>query len=222
MTMRSTFTTATMLTFVTLVAFSVCPTAARADETPRWTVKAGLVVLDSDSPFSIEKPSGGRVHAGGNVELGAAIAIQYRISNLLGVELATAYSKTPDVEDASDGDGYELGEGPSFQPIIIGANFHLVSKDKFEVFVGPRAAYANFGDFDLDVDGEQRSFAVDSEFGWGAAVGIGYRVGHSRWSLVAEATFLDMDMEVSERGTGEITVGSFDPFIANLGVAYSF
>lgn len=219
---RPTFTTAIMLTLVALVVLSVCPSAARAGEMTRWSVKTSAVVLDSDSPFSIEKPSGGRVHAGGDVELGAAIAIQYRLSDLIGVELAAAYSKTPEVEDTSGGDGYEMGEGPSFRPIVAGANFHLLSSDKFEVYLGPRAAFASFGDFDLDVDGEQRSFDVASEFGWGAAAGIGYRLGHSRWSFVAEATFLDMDLETSEHATGETTVGGFDPLIANLGVEYSF
>ena len=218
----SNYTGMLLATFLTLALLSSCPSAASAEEASRWNLKTSLAVLDTDSPFSLDKPSGGQVHAGGDASVGVAFSIEYRLSELVGLEFGTVYAKTPDVKDTAEGDSYELGEGPSFWPLMAGANFHLVDSESFDFYVGPRVAYVNFGDFDLDVDGETLSFDVENEFAWGATIGVNYEVGNGQWALVAEVTYLDLDMEVLERGADTVTVDGFDPLMVSVGAAYRF
>jgi len=208
-----------MMTFAVLTSLS---TTAQAEEPSRWTVKTGIILVDASTPFSIDKPSGGQVYAGGNAEIGVSIAMEYRLSDLIGLELGAAYAKSPDIDDSTNENNDELGEGPSFLPLTFGANFYLMESEQFEVYVGPRVAFVQFGDFDLDIDGVSTAFDVDDEFAWGATAGMNYRFGDSRWSFVAEATYLDVDMTITEQGTAEVTTSEFDPLMFNLGVSYRF
>lgn len=211
-----------VLAALTMAAITSFPPVAQAEEASRWTVKAGIALVDTSKPFAIDKPSGGQVHAGGNAELGATIAVEYRMSRLIGLELATVYAKSPDVDDTTNGNNDEIGAGPSFFPIIAGANFHLMESDKLDVYVGPRVAFVKFGDFDLDIDGQQTTFEVEDDFAWGATAGINYQIGDGRWSLVAEATYLDIDMEITQQGSSTSVMNAFDPLIVNLGASYRF
>lgn len=212
-----------VLIMMTLAAFSSFPEVSHAaDESSHWTLKTALVLVDADKPFLIDTPSGGRVQAGGNAELGAMISLEYRWSNLIGLELGIAYAKSPNIDDKTNGDSEFLGEGPGFLPIFAGANLHLVDSDNLSVYVGPRVAYVNFSDFNLDIDGLRTNFDADNEFAWGATAGLAYRFTQSRWSLIAEATYLDVDMTVTQPGTSNRSVGSFDPLIVNLGMSYDF
>ena len=211
-----------LLILFAMAAVSSFPRIADAEEMRRWQVKTSAVLVDANDPFSVDKPSGGTVYAGGTAELGVALAVEYRWSNRIGVELGAAYAKSPDVDDTTNGNSEEIGEGPSFLPVVAGLNFHIVDSDSIDFYVGPRVAYVAFGDFDLDIDGQNASFEVDDEFAWGATAGFNYRFGDSRWSLVAEATYLNVDMNVSERGASNVTSTSFDPLMVNLGASYRF
>ena len=211
-----------VLAALAMAAITSFPPVAQAEEASRWTVKAGIALVDTSKPFAIDKPSGGQVHAGGNAELGATIAVEYRMSRLIGLELATLYAKSPDVDDTTNGNNDEIGEGPSFLPIIAGANFHLMESDKLDVYVGPRIAFVNFDDFNLNIDGQSTAFEVADEFAWGATAGINYQIGDGRWSLVAEATYLDIDMEITQQGSSASVTNAFDPLIVNLGASYRF
>ena len=211
-----------VLLAMTLAALSSFSAECRADETTPWKLKTGVILLNSDDPFAVTAPSGGRIHAGGNAELGIGVALEYRLSSLIGLELATVYAKTPDVDYDATGSNDTIGEGPGFLPLMAGANFHLRDTANLDLYVGPRIAYVNFGNFELDIDGQSTAFDVADEFAWGATAGLNYRFGNSRWSFVAEATHLDVDMEITERETHETTVNSFDPLMVNLGVSYGF
>jgi len=205
-----------------VAAISSFPLPVKADDPSPWQVKTSLILIDTKDPFAIDKPSGGAVYAGGNAELGISLGVEYRLSDLVGLEVGMAYAKSPEVTDTANDNNDELGEGPSFLPILVGANFHIVDTGTFDLYVGPRIGYVNFGDFDLDVDGQQRFYDVSGEFAWGAMAGFAYGFGDSSWSLVAEATYLDVDMKITERGTSNTVTSQFDPLMVNLGVAYRF
>lgn len=211
-----------LLLAMTFAAVSSFPSLAAAEEQSPWQLKASLVLVDTSDPFAIDKPSGGQVHAGGNAELGASIAIEYRLSDLIGLELAAVYAKSPDVDDTVNGNNDEIGEGPGFFPILAGANFHLVNTERLDFYVGSRIAFVSFGDFDLNIDGQNTAFDVSDEFAWGATAGFSYQLGDSRWSFIAEATYLDVDMEITEKGTSNSVVNNFDPLMFNLGASYRF
>lgn len=211
-----------LMVILTIAAISSFPSIAKAEEPSRWQIKTGVVLVDADEPFSVDKPSGGQVSAGGNAELGVALAVEYQWSELIGIEVGIAYAKSPDVDDTVNGNNDEIGEGPGFLPLSTGVNFHLVSSENIDFYVGPRIAYVMFGDFELDIDGQNTEFEVDDELAWGATMGLNYRFGDSRWSLLAEATYLDVDMTISEEGVENPTTSSFDPLMVNLGLSYRF
>ena len=212
----------TLLVVLTIAAISSFTRSANAEETSRWQVKTGIVLVDASEPFSVDKPGGGQVSAGGNAELGVTFAIEYQWTELVGIEFGLTYAKSPDVDDPVNGNNDEIGEGPGFLPLTTGLSFHLASSENFDLYVGPRIAYVMFGDFDLDIDGQNTRFEVDDEFAWGAAMGLNYRFGDSPWSLLAEATYLDLDMTIAEQGAANATTSSFDPLMVNLGVSYGF
>ncbi len=204
------------------VGIESCSPKSYASDAPRWELKTGLVLVDTDEPFAVDKPSGGRVEAGGNAALGWAIGLEYRATNLIGYEVGLAYAKTPDVDDTADTNRNELGEGPSFMPLMAGVNFHFLDSDQFDVYAGPRIAYVRFGDVDLDVDGQSTAFDIDSELAWGASGGFTYRFGESRWAVTAQATYLDLDMEITQRDTAEdVTIG-VNPLMLTLGASFRF
>lgn len=207
---------------MTLSAMASFATPAQAEDVSHWNIKSGIVLVDAGDPFSYSKPSGGEVHAGGNAELGFTLAAEYRWTDLLGFEVGAVFAKSPDVNDKTDADNNEIGEGPGFFPMLAGVNFHLVDSKQLDLYVGPRAAFVNFGNFDLEIDGVRTDFEVDDEFAWGATIGLNYRVGDGRWAFMAEATYLDVEMKVTERGTDIATVSDFDPLMVNIGASYSF
>ncbi|GEM_PF-1299019 len=212
----------TLMVLLTLAAVSSFENVANAEEPTRWSIKTSLVLVDADEPFSVQTPGGGRVSAGGNAELGVALAIEYRWSDLLGIEFGAAYARSPEVESSVNSSNEEIGEGPGFLPLSAGVNLYLLNTESAEFYVGPRVAYVMFGDFDLDLDGQSTAFEVDDKFAWGATIGFNYRFGGSRWSLLAEANYLDVDMSISERDVAGATTVSFDPLTVNLGVSYRF
>ena len=208
-----------MMTFAVIASISA---PAHAEEASRWNVKSSIVLVDANDPFSYTKPGGGEVHAGGNAELGISFAAEYRVTDLIGLEFGALYAKSPDVNDKTNANNDEIGEGPSFFPLMGGVNLHLMDTKKLDLYVGPRIAFVNFGNFDLDIDGQSTDFEVDSEFAWGATAGLNYQFGNSRWAFVAEATYLDVDMKVTERGTDNVSTVGFDPLMVNLGASYRF
>ena len=212
----------TLLVLLVIAAIHGFPRVAHAQGKPQWTVKAGLALVDTSAPFAVDKPSGGQVHAGGNAELGLNIALQYRWSELVSLELATVYARSPNVNDATNGNNDQIGEGPDFFPLMAGANLHLVDTADVDFYVGPRVAFVHFGDFDLNIDGDNRAFDVNDEFAWGASAGVNYRIGDGRWSLLAEVTVLEFDMTVKERRSGNSYTSGYDPLLVNFGVTYSF
>ena len=196
------------------------PSESLADDATPWALKGSLVLVDADETFSVDKPTGGELFAGG-VEVGALFALEYRHSRHLGFEIGIGYAKTPDIDEELD-NGDTVGEGPEFVPVLAGLNFHLTDTDKLDVYIGPRAAYVNFGSFDLELDGESTSYDVDNDFAWGAAAGLSYRFNESRWSVIAEVTYLDVDMKITEAGSNTSTISEYDPLILNVGATYRF
>lgn len=201
--------------------FALClsqasPAMAESDSS-RWTVKAHVAITGSQDVFEVNQGSSDS----SNAHLGFGSALEYRLAPRLGVELGASSSRTPDVKAVSNGQRFNFGDGPRFSSVWAGVNFHFVENERLDIYAGPRIAFARFGDFALDVNGQRVSYTVDDDFAWGAAIGLAYQLGSSNWALSAELTYLDVDMEVSESG-GATTVVGFNPTTLGLGLAYRF
>ena len=197
--------------------FAQAPLAIAQDELSPWTVKTHLAITGSQEVFEVEQSSSDS----SNAHLGFGAAVEYRLNQRLGFELGASGARTPDVEGTSNGQRFNYGDGPGFYPIWAGVNFHLLKNDRLDVYAGPRVAFVQFSDFELEVSGQQVEYTVDDDFAWGATIGVAYRLGGGNWALSAELTYLDVDMEVSEKG-GAVTNVGFNPTTLGLGLAYRF
>lgn len=207
---------------IVATSIALAPVSAAAQERSPWQVKGHAAIVGTDNTFSVGDSNGGRTEAGSNTQFGQGIAVEYRLNHLIGFELGASTAKTPDIEGSDNGNKFDFGDGPRFSPISLGVNFHLLDSNRFDVFVGPRIAFVKFGGFELESNGQRSSYEVDDEIAWGATAGMAYHFGNSGWSLIGELTYLNVDMDVTERGSGQTTTVSLDPITLGIGAAYRF
>lgn len=205
-----------------LTLMSTLSNVAFAEEQSPWSIKAYGVFGSANESFSVDQPGGNRIEAGGNGTLGIGGAVEYRLSDLIGLEAATSFSKTPDFDYEEPGTTTDIGEGPSMSSIQLAVNFHLLSTKKLDIYAGPRIAMIAFGDFKLDVNDQRVSYEVDNEFGWGATAGVSYQLGNGPLSLVAEITYLNVEMNVTDVAQNTTKTLDFNPTSSNLGIRYQF
>ena len=211
------------LVFLTMAIAVVASLSQNADaqETHRWELKGGIVLADFDDPLVIGAEGDDRIFMSGGDGGGMQIALEYRASDLLGYEFSIASVALPDVErDIADGTE-QLKDNPGYVPIVAGLNLHVMNTDSFDVYVGPRVAYVMLDDIDVTLNEEATSFAVGNEYGWGIATGVSYRFG-DRWSFTADATYIDVDFDVTREGTDDSVDLGLDPLTFVLGVSYRF
>ncbi len=211
-----------VLAMMATAALSSFAPAAQADEYSPWSLNTSVVLVDAGNAYSIEHPSGGQLQANGDQEIGLGIAIGYELNDLISLELARVTETTMKVDYAIGGDQERIGNGVNFTPITLGANFHLGGSERFDLYAGPRVAYVNFDGFNYNVDGQDGVVKADNEIGWGATAGLKYRFGQSAWSLLFEATYLDVDLNLKDRYTGESSKNDFNPLMLTVGLAHRF
>lgn len=209
--------------FTGMALASVVPQPTLAQETG-WQLRMRGTVVDSDQRFSIMDSDGTEVIAGGNAGLGAGIALEYRFTEHLGVELGASFAEVPEFEsDRTSSDGRTvIGDGPSFAPLTAALNIHLSPDRRADVYFAPTVAFIEFGDFDLEIDGQTRSYEVDNELAFGGTVGVDVQLGDSAWAINGAVTYLDTDMEITDTATGDVIELSFDPLMFQAGVTFSF
>jgi len=208
------------LTMVLAVVGSLSQKAG-AQETHRWELKGGVVLADLDDPLVIGTQGGEAIFMPGGDGGGMQMALEYRASELLGYEISLAAIVLPDVE-RDDTDGTErLKDNPQYVPIVAGINLHLMNTENFDVYVGPRLAYVYMDDIDVTLDGEAETFGVSNDYGWGVATGFSYRFG-DRWSFTADATYIDVDLDVTRRSTDDSIELGLDPLTFVVGASYRF
>jgi hypothetical protein len=130
-----------------------------------------------------------------------------RINKLLGIELD--YSNTN--QDLEFG-GSRIGD-TNFSPVALTLNFHVVSGEKWDFYLGPTYAYINWSDIDLD-DGSQVS--TNTGHGWGATVGLDW-YPWEHFGFYSGLRYLDANLDFDN---GPST--SQNPLIARIGVAARF
>ena len=160
------------------------------------------------SPLSDSSLAGLADSVEASTEYGWEIGGEWKPSNRFGLELAYLDAKH-DVE----ADGTVIGD-ISLRPLTFTANFHLVSRDAFNWYVGPTLAYIDWSDVRL---GGGASLDVDSETTYGISTGVDIGFGDTvalqfglRWlDATVECPVLPNDVSV-------------DPLFTRIGVAFRF
>lgn len=226
---RKTLSIPTLTLLLALAAGAAAPAAAQGE----WQLKLSGVYAESTS--------GG----GSEGSLGAGLAIEYRASPRLGIEVG---GLTADLDSESPIDFFGIGnltvesEVP-IRPVLARLNFHLTPDRRAEVYLGPVAGYVFVDDLTLRITvdfppfprtSETIDFRTEDQFTWGAHAGVDVRLGApgSRSFLTAGVTWLDLPIEVRlpppDPAAGDNTIdfdpvrGDLDPLVVSVGYSYRF
>lgn len=138
-------------------------------------------------------------------EAGWSVGFEWRLGKWAGLEFD--YLKSDhDIEF-----GGETIAGTTMEPLTASFNFHLIHTKIIDFYVGPSISYVMWGDI-VDVDGESTS--TDSEWAYGAQVGVDFSLIKSL-AIVTGLRYQVMDITPgSEDGVG------VNPLIAKVGLAF--
>lgn len=216
-------------------ASATVPVEERAD---RWTLRffGGRLDADGDqvataSTRVVPAAAAGRLTAK-QVEIGErtmldlgdgdgfGLGLEYRVSDLLGVELSTFFGSADSNFKLDLGEEWEMDrESVSVRPMTLGLNFHLLRPDApVDFYLGPTIGYVEYGSATFNTLGETHVREFEGSFGWGVNLGLDVPLGASRWVFNANARYLDNDAEIDDTDL-ELTV---DPLIFAVGFGVRF
>ncbi len=214
---------------VAVAVLALAVPAGAAD--PAWKVRVSGVWIDPDFEWEqVVAEYDERQSATAGSDLGVGFGVEYRFSDRLGVELATALLEPefdvrieiPSVIDITTSD--RLG----IKALTAALNIYLTPASPVELYVAPMIAYVAYDDlmFDLGMFCDPGMlcmfhFTVDDDVGWGALVGVDVPLGERGWLFNASAGYLDTDLEVTDPDGDTETFG-FDSITASIGIAHRF
>jgi outer membrane protein W len=141
-------------------------------------------------------------------ENGWEIGGEWRATDRFGLEVAY-FAAEHDVE----ANGTAIGK-IDLRPWTLTANFHLLSRDTFNWYVGPTLSYIDWSDVALAGGGRLN---VDGETTYGVSTGLDLGFG-DRVALQLGLRWLEASVE-SDALPDEVAV---DPLFARVGVAFRF
>lgn len=151
-------------------------------------------------PVQIEADSTGAV----------GLVYEVRMGNRWGVE-SGLYFADFDFQITSSGISTDLGSALAI-PVVLGADFHVVSGERVDAYLGPQLSYTFWGNLDSTVG----STEIDGDFGVGAVAGLDVRLGGGNWTLSFAARYLGMALSDPSLAV------DVDPLFAEFGVGYRF
>jgi opacity protein-like surface antigen len=181
-----------------------------ADATAQVTKFKAFGALAYVSPLSdSELDLGGVTDAvGASSEFGYNFGIEFRASQMLGIELDYLYA-----EHDIEGDTAGLLGTTTFKPICATLNFHFPIP-ALDLYAGPTIGYVNWGDFEAE-DGTNQ--AIDPEFAFGVSAGAEFPI-FPKISLMGGLRWLDV--KAQEDGSDEEI--DVNPLFARFGGAFHF
>jgi outer membrane protein W len=110
-------------------------------------------------------------------------------------------------------------------PVFFSANFHFVSNDQIDLYVGPSIAYVWYGDWDWDDWDDDFDLNVDEDLTLGGVFGMDVPLGSSNWMFSTAVRYLKTSAELEEASfaheLGRFTL-DIDPWILQVGVGVKF
>lgn len=144
-------------------------------------------------------------------------SFEFLLTDLIGIEPAISGAKHDVCVEEQGGQEYTLGDINVF---MLGANvnFHLLRRDRIDLYVGPTIAYAFWGDLKTSMFPD--NFPAEDDFVFGANVGIDIPFGSGQWAFNAALTYLAADVTL-EGNADEPDLG-VDPIQIKAGLRYRF
>lgn len=193
--------------------------AAGALSAGDWIVRAWLAKLDADDFAML---ANGNVREKYTLDNGTALGVQAErlFNSRVGLGFGVMALR-PEVH-------YELDIGPLWEmdddkangfTLFAGPVFHLTPNSRVDLFVSPFVAYTDPGDVSFSVLGTNETLDFDTEFSFGAQLGLDIPFGAAgNWGLHAGVTYQELDLESDRPGVDFAA----DPLAAGIGLFFRF
>jgi opacity protein-like surface antigen len=149
----------------------------------------------------------------GTDDFGFEAGYEYRFTDFVGLEGSYLIGSNDfELQDADT----TLGSVDQ-QAITAALNFHVLPGDKrFDLWFAPLVSWYSFGDFDIDDAIDSEDVELNTEWGYGAAVGFDVGLGSSQTvAITGGVRYVKVEL------AGEDFSGvDFDPLIARVGLAF--
>ena len=184
-----------------------------------WVIRAWLAKLDAED---FDMLANGNVREKFALDNGTALGLQAErlFNSRVGLGFGVLALR-PEVQ-------YELDIGPLWEmdddtangfSLFVGPVFHLTPNSRVDLFVSPFVAYTDPGDVSFSVLGTNESLDFDSEFSFGAQLGLDIPFGaDGNWGLHAGVMYQELELESDRAGVDFAA----DPLSAGLGLFFRF
>ncbi|MCB1034356.1 MAG: outer membrane beta-barrel protein [Acidobacteria bacterium] len=151
---------------------------------------------------------------------GLGIGAEYLVSDRIGVEASLIVGQVGFTfqRDLNDDWGHD-DDDARFVSLTAGPNFHLIPDGAVDLYLGPFIGFAEIHDVEFRTLGSTQTFNFDSEFIWGAQIGLDIPFGSSPWGFHLGGRW--MDMSIGDNGP-DVPELQLDPLLFTAGFAYRF
>jgi hypothetical protein len=102
--------------------------------------------------------------------------------------------------------------------ITAAINFHIVPTKYFDLWIAPVASWYSFDDFELDSSVGGGSVTIDSQWGYGAAVGIDFGFG-KHFAITGGVRYIKLAVSGDSPNVDSVDI---NPLITRAGIAFRF
>jgi hypothetical protein len=206
-----------------LAAALAWPPTAHAQQ-QHFTFKGQGSWTSPTGEFDVSSPEGQRITASTNQPIGFSLALEYRPIERVGFEFNGMYARpTVDAASVIPGERIEASGELLFLPLSGAVNLHMTPGRRVDVYAGGSFLWAIYGDLDLVVPGEGRSFLRGhNDAGWGMHLGVDVPFGKAGWSFSAAIRYLSTDFAFTDVEDDMDFEMKFNPFVLNIGVSARF
>ena len=209
---------AVVVAFVALVA-APQPAAAADDD---WKLRLDGTWTNSSGSLSIGAPIGFGISVNRGSSVGFGVALEYRVSPLIGAEISVLYGRSDLLGFSTRGWDLRSSTGSrSYVPISGAVNFHLLRRGRVDLYLGPMLTYSIFGDADADSDSWLGPARASSGFGLGVQVGVDVDLGSGEWGMGTTVRYTMADSDVGG-GIPFLLSTNFTPLTVTAGLRYRF
>ncbi len=190
---------------------------------PTWQLKLDLAFVNPSGDTVVVDIGTAGVDVDFDNKVGGGLRGEYQFSEALSVEIGAFGASSFGVTVGDIGDNIGVATNVrSVTPLSVGLNYHFARNSPIDLYAGPFISYVQYGDIrtEAGTGGVGTSVGVDSDFGWGAIVGLDIPIGKKGWSVQSSIRFIDTKIKgVSDGGPFD---SDFDPTVFSIGVGYRF
>ena len=197
-----------ILALAMVAVFASAPALAQ-DHSFRVFVTANWVSPNADDDITIDSV---KQAIDTSNDFGYEAGFEWRMNKIVGLEGSYMMGSTD----------FELSDlntdlGTLDQKAVTAAlNFHILPTKFFDLWVAPCASWYNY-DFNLDSSVGSSDPSLDSQWGYGAQVGVDIGLG-KLIAITGGVRYIKVDINGSDLDNS----AAFDPIIARAGIAFRF